>query len=546
VSGNERCCHFLCNTAQNSRKEQVNTQNGSQGQNQKGKSPMKTRIVLILITLLCTAIAMVRSARAATITVTNTNDGGVGSLRNALAVAKDGDTIDATAVSGTILLASGELQISHSVTINGPGANHLAVDGNAQSRVFYINSGNTVVVSGLSIRNGHVTNLYGGGIYSEGAALTVINCTISGNSADYGGGIYNVGWLGAHADLAVINSALSGNYGGGIVNAAFGADSWPARATLTITDSILSGNYGAGIATGAFSGEAEVAVDNCTISGNSITGNGAGISNGAGGPGGARSIVTVSNSTVSSNSATGDGGGIYNVGGTLGGAAVVVTNSTLSGNSATGDGGGIYNFGDFRGSAGVVVTNSTLSGNSTTGNGGGIYNSADRGGAELAVTNSTLGGNSGDHGGAIFNGTVNGVVTLTIGDTILSAGDSGENIYNETNGIVTSLGYNLSSDNGGGSLTATGDQINTDPLLGPLQDNGGPTFTHALLPSSPAINAGDPSFTPPPFFDQRGPDFDRVVNGRIDIGSFELQGTPAPRPSPTPRPRPTPNPRPTS
>src|SRR5262249_56283595 len=79
------------------------------------------------------------------------------------------------------------------------------------------------------------------------------------------------------------------------------------------------------------------------------------------------------------------------------------------------------------------------------------------------------------------------------------------------------------SDNGGGSLTATGDQINTDPMLGPLQDNGGPTFTHALLPGSPAIDTGDPSFTPPPDFDQRGPGYPRVGNERIDIGSFEAQ-----------------------
>src|SRR5262249_1812615 len=106
----------------------------------------------------------------------------------------------------------------------------------------------------------------------------------------------------------------------------------------------------------------------------------------------------------------------------------------------------------------------------------------------------------------------------------------------------------------------------TDPLIGPLQDNGGSTFTHALLKGSPAIDTADPNFTPPPFFDQRGPGFDRIVNGRIDIGSFEVQGstpsptstpsatptsTPTPTPppctgrcSPTPRPRPTPAPRP--
>ena len=112
---------------------------------------------------------------------------------------------------------------------------------------------------------------------------------------------------------------------------------------------------------------------------------------------------------------------------------------------------------------------------------------------------------------------------LQIGNTILNRGDSGDNIHSFGVVTVTSLGYNLSSDDAGGFLTGPGDQINTDPVLGPLQDNGGPTFTYALLPGSPAIDAGDPNFIPPPFFDQRGPGFDRVVNGRIDIGSFEVQ-----------------------
>src|SRR5262249_46756477 len=76
---------------------------------------------------------------------------------------------------------------------------------------------------------------------------------------------------------------------------------------------------------------------------------------------------------------------------------------------------------------------------------------------------------------------------------------------------------------GNGFLNATGDQVNTDPLLGSLQNNGGSTLTHALLPGSPAIDMGDPNFTGPPFFDQRGAGFDRVVNGRVDIGAFEVQ-----------------------
>src|SRR5204862_1580904 len=107
-------------------------------------------------------------------------------------------------------------------------------------------------------------------------------------------------------------------------------------------------------------------------------------------------------------------------------------------------------------------------------------------------------------------------------------------------------GYNVCSDNGGGFLNGPGDQINTDPMLGPLQDNGGPTFTHALLPGSPAIDAGDPKFTPPPYYDQRGPVFWRVRNGRIDSGSFEVQAGTTPSPTPTPTASPTPTSSPTS
>ncbi len=110
-------------------------------------------------------------------------------------------------------------------------------------------------------------------------------------------------------------------------------------------------------------------------------------------------------------------------------------------------------------------------------------------------------------------------------------------------GTIISRGYNVGSDNGGGYLNGSGNQINTDPLLGPLQDNGGPTLTHALLPGSPAINTGDPNFTPPPSTDQRGSPFVRAFNSRIDIGSFEVQ--PPPRPTPAPRSRPSPRPRPT-
>jgi len=138
------------------------------------------------------------------------------------------------------------------------------------------------------------------------------------------------------------------------------------------------------------------------------------------------------------------------------------------------------------------------------------------------------------NGGGICNGG-----TLEIGNTILNreAGPA-ENIFNN-GGTITSAGYNLCNDDGGGYLNGPGDLVDTDPLLGPLQNNGGPTATYALLPGSPAIDAGDPNFTPPPFYDQRGPDFYRVRNNRVDIGSFEVQEGPAVTPTPSPTPTPT-------
>jgi hypothetical protein len=380
-----------------------------------------------------------KEAPANIILVTNTNDSGPGSLRDALAVANEGDTIDATGVSGTILLTSGELQIfTPGVTINGPGAGALAVNGNGSSRVFE-NFSRDVTISGFTI-----TNAVAGGILnSNTGVLTVSNCTISGNS---GGGISNEAGL-YFATLTVSNSTISGNsaeYGGGIFNT---------------------------------------------------------------------SSLTISNSTISRNSAN-YGGGISNVYGGRVVAGVTISNSTLSGNFSDVDGGGVYNSSAEGAFAVLSIENSTIAGNSATGHGGGIYNNS--------------------HGFFVSPG-------LALGSTILNAGTSGGTIFND-GGRVTSLGYNLASDAGGGLLTGPGDQINTDPMLDPLQDNGGPASTHALLPGSPAINAGDPSFTPPPFFDQRGPGFDRVVSDRIDIGSFEVQGTgPTPTPTPTTTPTPTPS-----
>src|SRR4029453_16298382 len=152
------------------------------------RSPFCKLCLLICLALLCTTPI---SAHATTITVINTNDSGAGSLRQALADANDGDTID-FAVTGTIGLTTGELLIDKSVPISGPGAAILAVDGNLTSRVFHINSGKSASISELTVTHGSTASGNGGGILNDHATLTILNSTVSGNFAySAGGGIYN-------------------------------------------------------------------------------------------------------------------------------------------------------------------------------------------------------------------------------------------------------------------------------------------------------------------------------------------------------------------
>ena len=244
---------------------------------------------------------------------------------------------------------------------------------------------------------------------------------------------------------------------------------------LTITNGYARLNNGGGI----LNDHAKLTVNSCTLSGNAASRCGGAIMNDQG-------LLVIANSTLINNGVASYGGAIYNDGQFSTNASLLVSNSTLSRNGAYVSGGGLFNNAG-SGAASVRIVNSTLSGNypGESRTGGDIWNESWSGGsATLQIFNSTLNLSS-----SIHNGSYGGSARLEIGSTILNGPNFGELIDGQS-GTVTSLGYNLSSNNGGGFLTNATDQINTDPMLSPLQDNGGPTFTHAPLPCSPAIDKG--------------------------------------------------------
>ena len=197
------------------------------------------------------------------------------------------------------------------------------------------------------------------------------------------------------------------------------------------------------------------------------------------------------------------GGGILtNTNGT-----VTIQSSTISGNSADSDGGGIFNFGSL---ATVTITNSTISGNSTGGasgnNGGGIWNNGTVNASFVTIANNSAGSGQ---GGGIFNDTTG---TVKIKNSIV-----GNNTAGDCSGSISSSGGNYDSD--GSCFGGSGDVI----FLGPLQNNGGPTQTHALLGGDPLGGAADcmDVSNNQVNADQRGSP--RLVGGQCDAGAYELQ-----------------------
>ena len=428
-------------------------------------------------------------AGAVVITVNSTADNdisadGACTLREAIDNANDdadttgGDCVDGdgadtiTLPVGTYTLAlaganednnaTGDLDISSDITINGAGAVSTIIqagttDSNGIDRVFEVPSSGNLTLNGVTVRHGK-TGTRGGGIYAWYGRLTINNSAISNNTAAVDGGGINKrgGWL------FIVNSAISGN---------------------STTD--ISGRGG-----GIYIASGTATIENSTISGNSTTGDtatGGGVWNWG--------TLTIKNSVISGNSVAGgnaDGGGVYNNDSTL-----TIENSTLSGNSAQRFGGGLLN------SKGTVdLIHSTITENNCLPEdeafycGGGIENYE----GTISIKNSIVKGNTRQGG--------------------LTASDC----YTWDSGNLSDLGYNVVGRYTGcpGEDTAPAGGAKLDPLA----DNHGDTQTHALQFDSPALNnipAGQNGCGSGMHRDQRG--VLRPMGGSYcDTGAYETGG----------------------
>ena len=221
------------------------------------------------------------------------------------------------------------------------------------------------------------------------------------------------------------------------------------------------------------------------------------------------SVVSANNANINATSSY--GGGLYLSGS---GASLNLVNVTISGNTATGLGGGLYS----QREGSVNLTNVTISGN--TAKTDGAMSNHGTGGALLTILNSTITDNHHYNGGS--NGGIGIYEIVNVNNTIIS-GNEDTNCSIGSGGAMISLGHNLDNRNDC-NFTQTGDLHNTDPVLGVLADNGGPTQTHALLeadlllhPRSPAIDAGAAANCPAA--DQRG--MLRPQGALCDIGAYE-------------------------
>lgn len=395
--------------------------------------------------------------------------------------ASSGGAVFLTDIAGLVDIQDSTFTDSHSVAGSG-GALHVR---NASAVALqddsFVNSDDSLGGGAVSLQSisasVHIVDSYWGGNSSHGLA--------GQSTTGSGGGLWIGGGTVPHVYVAnsefVGNSALSG-YGGG---------AFIARVQdLEIVSSEFSGNS-------ASNSLAE-----------SFAGGGGGLAVGLSGP------STISNSTFAGNQAL-YGGGVY-----VWDDSLSIVNSTFANNQVTDPnssfgGGAVFSWGTW-----LAVDFSTVVGNSVVGTTPGSAIQVDNAASDdtLTITNSIVAGNVGVSGSEIATGSG---VPLVIDYSAIT-----DDTSVQTNGPTSILNVIYG--------------VDSPLLLGPLQDNGGPTRTMALGIGSSAIDAGDPDWSPPPTTDQRGAGFPRRVGARVDIGAVEVTGAPNPGPGPNPGPQPTP------
>lgn len=388
--------------------------------------------------------------------------------------------------------AQGDLDINDNLTITGASAATTIIDANNIDRVIQVGTGaagTTVSISNVTIKNGTAGGNTGGGIDMYNSSIvTLTDCVVSDNTLNnnFGGGFC----VASGSTLNLINTTVSGNkadatngFGGGIFN----------MGTLNMLNSPVSSNTSKGPGAGIYNG-GTASISTSTISSNTTTGasgNGAGIANDG--------TLNLSNSTLRNNQAsvTSWAGAIFNNG------TLNIEKSTIGPGNSDGLGvGGILQQGS------AAIRNTTISGNTGTG----LWNTGLIN-VNTTLMNCTIASNTGV--GFVYN------KVTTMYSTIIANNGTGD-CSNTGAGTFTDAGWNIDSDNTCGLADLT-DQPNVDPLLGPLQNNGGPTFTQALLSGSPAIDTGDNAGCQPT--DQR--DTTRPQDGNsdgtavCDIGAYE-------------------------
>jgi hypothetical protein len=424
-----------------------------------------------------------RAVPSTIFTVTNLNDAGPGSLRQGINDVNGAPRVDTIVfqpgLAGPITLTTGELDVMESVTITGPGAGVITVSGNNASRIFVVeNAAHTainVAISGLTLTAGS-----GGAVAVSDEVLTLRGVVITDSKAQSGGGIF----VSTDGQLTLEASTISGNRADGVGTPLGGGLYLGPSSVALVRNSTISGNQViAGEGGGVFVDGGSLTVENSTISGNqAITGDGGG---GLGARGG---LLTVANSTISGNVASG-GSGIVATESTL-----TVESSTISDNVASGPGGGL----SLAGGTTAVIRNSTVAFNTAARAGGGIFVKPVPSSAAVTLLS-----------------------TIVADNNAVGATAAGPDIFGNVTAAF-SLVENVAATT---FLPGSANNLlGLDPRLGPLQLNGGPTKTHALLAGSPAIDHGaNPAGLA---FDQRGAGFARGRGAAPDIGAFEAAPAP--------------------